>query len=133
MDFNALTGYPVIGTVHIEDGFKLTATSYEIQYTTYAYGGDSYGAIVFSNYSGGEIWTITREDGGLFDLSHMGVSEINAYMSAQTLNFTGTKADTSTVTQSYTTNGPGSLPLETLIFTGFTDLVSVSWDRKFTV
>lgn len=74
----------------------------------------------------GDPTVLTRDDGGEFDATSIAVSELTTTATAPIeITFTGTRADASTVSATFTTDGvPG---FETFGLDGFTGLVSLSW------
>ena len=124
--------------VYTEDGFTLTATHDNPQtnpsdfayFGTLApqYPGET---MLFHHDSLGEI-TLTRSDGGAFDLFSMELAEVpNLDVNGQPVStsfditFTGTRADGSAVAEVF--NGAGFPAVSTVLFSGFTDLESVHW------
>ena len=81
-------------------------------------------------YTAGHTTTIAREGGGAFALSGIDLANYGPGSFSNTtfdVTFTGTKADSTTVTQTFTVNNPtsGSLELQSFVFAGFTDLIKV--------
>ncbi len=133
IDFEALaspgTGFTYLAS-HSEDGFTVADPANP--------GNDAFGAPQSGNtdfYQGstalvgnwpGDATVLTKDDGGEFDVSSIGVAELGTTDTAPIeITFTGTRADASTVSATFTTDGaPG---FETFAFDGFTALVSLSW------
>jgi hypothetical protein len=79
---------------------------------------------LINNFSGG-ITRLTQVGGGAFNLSSIDLTDIGGNFST-TVSFTGRRADTSTVTQSFTTDAI-TRTLQTFNFSDFTNLVAVDW------
>jgi hypothetical protein len=69
------------------------------------------------------ITLLTQVGGGAFTLSSI---DLNGFGGIVPVTFTGTRADATTVSQTFTTDALFST-LETFNFTKFTNLASVSW------
>jgi hypothetical protein len=122
LDFNELPKVRTsIGSTYTNQGFTITAL----------FGGDFFSSgdlsstSLFNQYGDG-ISRLTQVSGGAFNLFSIDLTEV----SDQSVDviFTGTRADTTIVTQSFTTDEVTST-LETLNFTNFTNLASVSWEN----
>ena len=88
------------------------------------------GSTALLNGTVGGITRLTQNGGGLFDLNSIQLTSLVGNDSV-TVNFTGTKADSSTVSQAFTTDAILST-LETFTFnSSFTNLVSVQWIQAF--
>jgi hypothetical protein len=74
--------------------------------------------------------TLARTDGGPFSLLSIDLARNFAFDPAPSVTFTGTLAGGGTVSETFavTTASP-PLVFQTFLFTGFTDLTSVSWDQ----
>lgn len=102
---------------YTEDGYTLTTTS-DFGFIRSA---ETDSIALFSRYPGDTI-TMTKDDGGIFDLITIDFDRGDA----QTLTLTGIKDDTTTVNRLLTFDEPG---FRTYTFEEFTDLISVSWNR----
>jgi hypothetical protein len=80
---------------------------------------------LFSNTSNSNI-RLTQVGGGAFNLSSIDLTNALGDNVPVTVSFTGTRADSSTVAQSFTTDNVVRT-LETFNFTNFTNLVRVDW------
>lgn len=138
LDFQSLQmaggGYQTIGTTYTEDGFTLTetggfATLSSTRTEDFRYQGST---ALFDNYGGGfSPVRLTKNDGGTFLLNSIELADLRGGMMnpyAVNVTFTGTKADTTTVTQTFTTDAVYGL--ETFTFTGFSDLVNVDFEQS---
>jgi hypothetical protein len=73
---------------------------------------------------------LTQTDGQPFSLVSIDLARNFPFDPAPTVDFTGVKADGSTVMESFTVTVPvGTAAFQTFDFTGFTDLKSVSWGQ----
>jgi hypothetical protein len=88
-------------------------------------------AALVNNYPDA-VTLLTKDDGGTFNADSIALAELFASppgvlspRGATDVSFTGTRADGSTVSTTFTTDGLGGF--ETFTFQGFTDLVSLSW------
>lgn len=116
-----------VGFTYTEDGFTLGNLSTPFPFAFFGTQEFRYpGSTALFNRTVGGITRLTQNGGGLFDLNSIQLTSLNGSYSV-TVNFTGTKADSSTVTQSFTTDAILST-LETFTFnSSFTNLVSVQW------
>jgi hypothetical protein len=114
------------GATYTENGFTVTQVSQPSSLASFGTQDTRYpgSTALFNNLVGG-ITRLTQVGGGAFDLSSIDLTSLNGDDSV-VVSFTGTKADLSTVSQSFTTDAVLST-LETFNFTNFTNLVSVDW------
>ena len=122
IDFESLgaggdDGPTPIGPIYNEDGFTLTAPTPTSFYFLRIIETDN---IVL----GGAGPTITKDDGGLFDLLSFDYSPA---VSLDPLTVTGEKFDGTVINRII--NFDDFTQLKTHVFEDFTDLTSVSWDR----
>jgi hypothetical protein len=140
IDFEALASSGTSVTFvasYSEDGFTLVDPDYAgndafgapQSATTWFYVGPST-ALVNNMAPGSDgITMLTKDDGGTFDVSSIDLGEVDPESPAPVaVPFTGTRADGSTVTTTFTTDGAAGF--ETFTFDGFTDLVSLSWAQQ---
>jgi hypothetical protein len=126
---NSVVNYA--GFTYTEDGFTLDSLSTSEPFAFFGTQESRYpgSTALFNNEIDG-ITRLTQNGGGLFDLNSIQLTSLNGDDSV-TVNFTGTKADSSTVTQAFTTDAILST-LETFTFnSSFTNLVSVEWIQAF--
>lgn len=71
------------------------------------------------------IAVLTKDDGGTFRVVSIDLAELLPGAPIAVVPFTGTRADGSTVTVTFTTDGIAGL--ETFAFSGFESLTSLSW------
>lgn len=130
IDFQSLEqvniSFNYIGNTYTEKGFTLDASGFAVWGTLDSnYPGST---ALFNNYEEGAT-RLTQVGGGVFDLASIDLTSL--YLgNIVTVGFTGTKADSSTVTQSFTTNNLVNTvnALETFTFnSGFTNLNQVTW------
>lgn len=119
-----------VGFTYTEDGFTLD----NLSIAPFAFFGTQesryLGSTALFNDTSDGITRLTQNGGGLFDLNSIQLTSLNGNNSV-TVNFTGTKADSSTVSQAFTTDAILST-LETFTFnSSFTNLVSVQWIQAF--
>jgi hypothetical protein len=73
---------------------------------------------------------LTREDGATFTVVSIDIAEFQpTNLTPRQVSFTGTKADGTKVTQTFTTDGLAGF--ETFTLQGFNDLVSMSWVQAY--
>ncbi len=131
IDFQSLeqnnSGVNNVGFTYTEDGFTLDNLSTSFPFAFFGTQEFRYpGSTALFNRTAGGITRLTQNGGGLFDLNSIQLTSLNGSYSV-TVNFTGTKADSSTVSQAFTTDAILST-LETFTFnSSFTNLVSVQW------
>jgi len=115
------------GFTYTEDGFTLDNLSTPNPFKFFGTQASRYpGSTALLNDTVDGITRLTQNGGGLFDLNSIQLTSANGDDSV-TVNFTGTKADSSTVSQAFTTDAILST-LETFTFnSSFTNLVSVEW------
>jgi hypothetical protein len=116
-----------VGFTYTEDGFTLDNLSTPNPFKFFGTQASRYpGSTALLNDTVDGITRLTQNGGGLFDLNSIQLTSANGDDSV-TVNFTGTKADSSTVSQAFTTDAILST-LETFTFnSSFTNLVSVRW------
>ena len=128
IDFEALatpgSDSPTVGISYAEKGFLLTNDQLATDglSSPYYLGGSTY---IYSDIGGSTI-TLTNTLGHAFSMQSIDLAELLGFGNVS-VTFTGTKADTSTVQQTFTLDG--LLGFETFAFDpSFNKLVSVSWD-----
>jgi hypothetical protein len=115
------------GTTYTESGFTLTSLSGRGFISTGTQRSSYTGSTTLFEDQGIALTRLTKVGGGAFDLSSIDLADFTNGGSQPTVNFTGTRADNSTVTQSLTLdNFPG---VQTLNFSGFTNLAKVEWNN----
>ena len=120
-----------VGTSYVEQGFQFD------DLTPAAYGFAAWGSL--SPFSTGSTALINNNDGGLTRLAQVGGAAFNLVSidlaamypgltgdGAVTVTFTGTRADHSTVTQSFAVNDGAPA---TFAFSGFSNLTAVTWSN----
>ncbi len=76
------------------------------------------------------VTLLTKDDGGTFTVASIDIAEFQpSNLTPREVSFTGTRADGSTATATFTTDGLAGF--ETFTFQGFTDLVSLSWVQAY--
>ena len=119
----------IVGTTYTESGFTVSQVGTQRAplavwgTQTSQYPGST---ALFNNTPNGVI-RLTQFGGGAFDLSSIDLTSLVGNNSVP-VSFTGTRADNTTVTQSFTTDAVLST-LETFNFNNFTNLVSVDWSQ----
>ncbi|MGD8321594.1 MAG: hypothetical protein PVJ02_14115, partial [Gemmatimonadota bacterium] len=130
MDFESLAASGVTQSVmssYSEDGFTLVdpANSGDA-FMAFLDGPMFLGSIALLNATPGNTTVLAKDDGGTFTAVSIDIAELAlSDLRPRDVNFTGTRADGSTVTATLTTDGVAGF--ETFTFEGFTDLVSLSW------
>jgi hypothetical protein len=126
MDFNSLPNISAsLGTTaYTENGFTLTDLKNNVGFYTTG----NLSSTALYNASVDIRTRLTQVGAGSFTLSSIDLTSLAGDYSV-TVTFTGTRADTSTITQSFTTDTVLST-LETFNFTDFTNLVSVDWNQN---
>lgn len=120
IDFSALE---VTHDAYIEDGFELSSNGYS--FLKGFYNGPNIcmfpGATI-------QINTLKPLATTIFDILSIDLSELNADVGPQTVEFTGIRLGEGTVSQTFTTDGP--LGFQTFTFgPEFSGLTSLSWDQ----
>jgi hypothetical protein len=128
IDFEPLndpgTGDTDVGTSYSEDGFTLKAPNLRsINSPSSRFNGST---SLFDNTFGG-VTTLIKDGGGLFSLNSIDLDWLNG-VGPVPVNFVGTKADSSTILANFTLDQDQGF--ETFNFSGFNDLVSVSWEQE---
>jgi hypothetical protein len=130
LDFESLTtpgdSFVGVDTPYAESGFVFSSSS-SIGFAAWETDNSNFaGSTALFNNSNHETTTLQRADGGAFDLKTIDMSFLfNTDQQSAEDTFTGIKADSSIVTQ-LITFGP-AFGFQTYSFTGFSDVVSVSW------
>jgi hypothetical protein len=121
LDFNDFTSSATGIKTYTNQGFTITA-----QPGSALFPSTDIGILVY-NGNIDAITRLTKVDGGAFDLFSIDLTSF-AEIDSQSVKvtFTGTRADTSTVAQSFTTDAVLNA-LETFNFNNFNNLVSVDW------
>jgi hypothetical protein len=117
-------GYANVADGYTSQGYQFTS-SYSGGFAVWAADSGYYAGstALFNNY-GGETTTLSKVGGGAFDLNAMDLANVYRSSDVQSIIFTGTFADASTVTESVTlTDGAN---LNQFAFSNFTGVVSVS-------
>jgi len=120
-------------TTYSEDGFTLMNASDPEGAT--AFGSpqsdntqDYEGSAALVNNQDNGVTVLTKDDGGAFNVASIDLAELWRYGGGpRNVPFTGTRADGSTVSVTFTTDGTEGF--QTFTFDGFTDLISLSWDQ----
>lgn len=123
---------PILGGVplHSEDGFTIVdpADGSERAFLFWRPAADPFlGTVALWNGTVGGVTLLTQDNGALFDLTSIDLSEDQNRSGSHvwTIDFAGAKEDGTTVTASFTLDGV--LGLERFAPTGLTDLVSLEW------
>jgi hypothetical protein len=114
------------GSTYTESGFTLSYAG-QIGLLYYGTQRSSYtGSTALYPYSTASLTRLTKVGGGAFDLSSIDLADASNSGTQPTINFTGTRADNTIVTQSLALdNLPG---VQTFNFSGFTNLAKVEWN-----
>jgi len=73
-----------------------------------------------------QVNTLTKQDGGSFDLISIDIRELNVNVPPGSIEFTAVKTAGGMVSQTF--NSDGVFGWETFMFIGFTEIDSMSWD-----
>ncbi|MFQ5418646.1 MAG: PEP-CTERM sorting domain-containing protein [Myxococcota bacterium] len=120
--------FKLIPSPYSEAGFVFTATTGGLE-TWRTLGSGWAGSAALINDTDLGIITVTKADSGTFSLLSIDISEVfGGVGQSVSVTFTGTRPDTSTVQQTHVLDG--SHGMETFVFSGFTDLASVSWVQE---
>jgi hypothetical protein len=143
IDFESLASPGVDNTVvttYLEDGFTLVNATTPTSSGAFASPQSGNWRFVgsttlFNNHFAG-VTVLTKDDGSVFDVASIDLAEMMGLVlgsllpvESTTIPFTGTRADASTVSVTFTTDGV--FGLETFTFSGFTNLTSLSWDQVY--
>jgi len=130
IDFEALApgplgGEEIVASPYLEEGFRVSAP----EFVTYHPGNAKYaGSQALAATGAEDDITLERLDGAAFDLLSISLSELFARSNQDvSVTFEGLRADTTTVQQ--TVDLDGSFGFESFSLTGFTDVVSVTWQQ----
>jgi hypothetical protein len=115
------------GSTYTESGFTLSYSGsvgllyYGTQYRSYQ------GSTALFPYSVNNLISLTKVGGGAFDLASIDLTDFTGGNGTQNtiFNFTGTRADNSTVNQSVTVDDLSGF--QTFNFSGFNNLAKVEW------
>jgi hypothetical protein len=114
---------------YTEKGFNISNSAPNQSDALYSWRAGSVGytgSRAFFNIYGNTTTTLSQIGGGAFDVSSIDLANVQSNGILQSVTFSGLKANNiNTVTQSFTSDGTKNL--QTLNFSGFTDLVSLSW------
>jgi hypothetical protein len=115
------------GSTYTESGFTL---SYSGQIGLLYYGTQRsgyQGSTALFPYANASLISLTKVGGGAFDLSSIDLTDFSGGGGQQTtFNFTGTRADNSTVIQALTVDALSGF--QTFNFSNFTNLAKVEWN-----
>lgn len=133
IDFESLetpgAGLTDIENSYSEDGYTLAvAANADDTYLSYWHTANTNytGSTALFNSEPNEVTTLTRDNGLAFDLLSIDLSEVSSGIGQNTVvTFDGVFMSGATISQSITLDGV--FGLETLSFSGFTGLASVSW------
>ena len=132
LDFESLaqnnTAVNNVGTSYTEDGFTVSQVGtqgfplavFGTQFTFYP------GSTALFDRRANGVIRLTQVDGGAFTLSSIDLASFSNTSTSTPVTFTGLKADTTTISQTFTTSAIG---LTNFNFTNFTNLVSVDWTQ----
>jgi hypothetical protein len=118
------------GSTYTESGFTISYSGqigllyYGTQYRSYQ------GSTALFPYSVNNLISLTKVGGGAFDLASIDLTDFTGGSGTQntTFNFTGTRADNSTVNQSVTVDDLRGF--QTFNFSGFNNLAKVEWQSN---
>jgi hypothetical protein len=132
IDFESLVNGINPGTTYTESGFTISATSL---IAVSASSAEYHGSPALRNgiQSNTPNTTLTVSGGGTFNLTSIDLAEVGSNnMYIATINFTGHQQDGGMVHQSFTLDGIYTTgnPFETLLFTNFNNLTSLTWDNR---
>ena len=143
IDFEALEhagsgqqALPGTGKFYTEKGFNFDSSAPLFNFATWGTNSSNYfGSTALWNGDGTGttgITTLTRAGGGAFDLDSIDIAELNATLGGSaSVTFEAVLSGGGTISTSFTTDGfrtTGDLTsFQTLNFSGFDDIVSVSW------
>ncbi|WP_295621353.1 PEP-CTERM sorting domain-containing protein [Chamaesiphon sp. GL140_3_metabinner_50] len=117
------------GSTYTESGFTVSSSTQLLYYGTQSR--NYQGSTALFPFSTANPISLTKVGGGAFDLSSIDLTDFTSGVGQTIINFTGTRADNSTVAQSLTVDAlPG---FQTFNFSGFTNLVNVKWQNSVAV
>jgi hypothetical protein len=121
------SNFRLVGTTYTESGFTVSSLSGRGFLTAGTLRSSYPGSTTLFEDRSIALTRLTQVGGGAFDLSSIDLADFTNGGSQPIVNFTGTRADNSTVTQSLQLDAlPG---LQTLNFSGFTNLAKVEWNN----
>lgn len=117
-----------VGTTYTENGFTVSQVgSQPFQLAVFGTQATQFpGSTALFNDTVNGLISLTQVGGGAFTLSSIDLANINNTATPTPVTFSGLRADTTTIAQTFTSSAPG---LTTFNFTNFTDLVSVDWTQ----
>jgi hypothetical protein len=131
LDFESLAvndnNFHLHGNTYTEDGFTISSAGTQLV-TWGTQTSLSPGSTALFDNAGFQSVTLSQVGGSAFTLSSIDLADVYNSPTQVTVNFIGTRADSSTVSQSFTTDS--ILGLETFAFSNFTNLVSVNWQNN---
>jgi hypothetical protein len=129
LDFDSLShiddDYIYHSRIHIEDGYILDANN-NLGFASWGSLSQHYtGSSSLINDAGSGLTTLRRLDNQSFDLHSIDLGGLLIWLPLDGIKvtFTGTKADNSLITQTFT----GSIPVSTYFFNDFNNLSKVEW------
>ncbi|MDG3008429.1 PEP-CTERM sorting domain-containing protein [Paludisphaera mucosa] len=134
IDFAALAapgaGAVAVGSPYVEDGFEFSSTSVNSAFSSWEAQSANFAGSTGLFNSAAEQTTILRKvGGGAFDLVSIALAFYSSGDGQQVpVNFTGTRADASTVQQGFVL--APTFGFHTYSFVGFEDVVSVAWVQQ---
>jgi PEP-CTERM motif len=137
LDFESLatggTSFNNVADGYTEDGFKflnLTIPNAADSFGVWQTGSGAHpGSTALFNQWQDAITQLTQVGGGAFDVSSIQLASLNLSPLPNTVTFTGTRADNSTVTQAITMGNPSVLT--TYNFAGMNNMVKLEWSQVF--
>lgn len=129
IDFESLTvtnGWAQTYSSYSESGFDFVSSGGGFAvWATDNTSGYYPGSTALFNNGGGSNTTMSKTGGGGFDVGSIQLCNAYRDTTAQTILFTGTRADTSQVFNSFTLTDPANM--HTFAFTGMTNIVTLDW------
>ena len=124
-----------VGSTYVESGFKLDDITTTSAFGFGAWGSDSpffSGSTALLNKNDAGLTKLTQIGGGAFQLNSVDLTVLYPGLTgdgAVAVTFTGTKLDSSIVTQTFSVNDGAP---QTFTFSGFTNLSQVTWQDNAT-
>jgi len=122
------SGFQYMST-YSENGFQLT-TAGQFASAQQGNSGWYFGSASLFNNQGDGVTTLARINGGTFDFNSIDLAPVStSYGAGATISFIGNVDGGGTVTESFTLNN--SFSFQTLTFSGFDNLDSVTWTQVY--
>jgi hypothetical protein len=126
----SVDGNDAVGNTYVEQGFRFEDLTAGFGFATWGSASDYYtGSTALLNNDDGGTTRLTQVNGAAFTLGAIDLAVMYPGITAEgavSVTFSGTRADSSTVSQTFVVNDGA---VQTFSFAGFTNLTSVTWNN----